>query len=58
MLIKSESNLWLTSAHHVSIDPDGAYLPSGVVTVSDELGAYLVTLDGVSEVKQPLSKKP
>lgn len=53
MLIKSNANYWFTATHHSSIDKEGFYLPSGVNTsVSDELGAYLITLEGVMEIKE------
>jgi hypothetical protein len=58
MVINSKLNYWLTSTHHKEIDAEGMYLPASTDTnVSDELGSYLLTLEGVVEVKQVKEKQ-
>ena len=63
MIVKSTNyNFWLTSAHNSSIDTEGLYLPSDLeIEVNDEFGNYLLTLDGIVEVKEDntkLNEKP
>jgi len=52
MIVKSSINYWLTSANHSSVEAEGMYLPSGLeLEIEDELGMYLLTLEGIAEVK-------